>query len=151
VVGRPTLQAGSKRWRPKQTHPGLPRGPRNRSRSSLRMRLRCANRISIFFRSRRNCSKPSVPPKERATSRARSRISRGILRDGSLGALRFEWAYTALASGGTIQKRLVITHRAAGPDRPGSGRSRWSGHIESRCARRCHRLAATCRSSEIEA
>jgi PAS domain S-box-containing protein len=30
------------------------------------MRLRCANRISIFLRSRRDCSKPSVPTNDRA-------------------------------------------------------------------------------------
>ncbi|MDI3566837.1 helix-turn-helix transcriptional regulator [Bradyrhizobium sp. Arg816] len=35
------------------------------------MRFRCANRISIFLRSRRDCSKPSVPAKDSATSRAR--------------------------------------------------------------------------------
>ena len=30
--------------------------------------------------------------------------------------------------------------------RPGSGRRRWSGHIESRSARRCHHPASTCRT-----
>jgi hypothetical protein len=30
--------------------------------------------------------------------------------------------------------------------RPGSGRRRWSDHIESRCARRCRHLASTCRT-----
>src|SRR6195256_6233530 len=59
--------------------------PRSRSRLSLRMRFRCANRISIFFRSRRDCSKPSVPANDRATSRACSWMSRGILRAGSFG------------------------------------------------------------------
>jgi hypothetical protein len=48
-----------------------PRGPRSRSRPSFRMRFRCANRISIFLRSRRDVSKPSVPASDRATSRAR--------------------------------------------------------------------------------
>src|ERR1700726_1984202 len=48
-----------------------PLGPRSRSRPSLRMRLRCANRISIFLRSRRDCSNPSVPANDRATSRAK--------------------------------------------------------------------------------
>src|SRR6266567_4345548 len=38
-----------------------PRGPRSRSRPSFRMRFKCANRISIFLRSRRDCSNPSVP------------------------------------------------------------------------------------------
>ena len=34
--------------------------PRSRSRSSLRMRFICANRTSIFLRSRRDCWKASV-------------------------------------------------------------------------------------------
>ena len=34
------------------------------------MRFKCANRISIFLRSRPDCSKPSVPAYNRATSRA---------------------------------------------------------------------------------
>ena len=62
-----------------------PRGPRSRSRPSLRMRFKCANRISIFLRSRRDCSKASVPANDRATSRACSWMSRGTLRDGSFG------------------------------------------------------------------
>src|SRR4029078_10410257 len=49
------------------------------------MRFKCANRISIFLRSRRDVSKPLVPANDRATSRACSWISRGILRDGSFG------------------------------------------------------------------
>ena len=49
------------------------------------MRFRCANRISIFLRSRRDVSKPSVPANDRATSRACSCMLRGILRDGSFG------------------------------------------------------------------
>src|SRR3954453_6058294 len=49
------------------------------------MRFKCANRISIFLRSCRDCSKPSVPANDRATSRACSWTSRGILRDGSFG------------------------------------------------------------------
>jgi hypothetical protein len=58
-----------------------PRGPRSRSGPSFR----CANRISIFLRSHRDVSKPSVPANDRATSRACSCMSRGILRDGSFG------------------------------------------------------------------
>ena len=78
------------------------------------MRFRCANRISIFLRSRRDCSKPSVPANDRATSRACSCMSRGILRAGSFGqhcglsghTLRVELA-------GAIQKRLALVHGAA--------------------------------------
>ena len=46
-----------------------PFGPRSRSRSSLRMRLRCANSISIFLRSRRDVR----PCQDFAISRAMSR------------------------------------------------------------------------------
>src|ERR1700726_3871001 len=46
-----------------------PFGPRSRSRSSLRMRLRCANSISIFLRSRRDAR----PCQDFAISRAMSR------------------------------------------------------------------------------
>ena len=72
AVVRPALRtvAGSERWRPEQTHPGHPRGPRSRSRPSFRMRFRCANLISIFLRSCRDRSKLSVPANDRATSRA---------------------------------------------------------------------------------
>jgi hypothetical protein len=42
----PRTVEGSERWRPEQTHPGPPRGPRSRSRPSFRMRFKCANRIS---------------------------------------------------------------------------------------------------------
>jgi hypothetical protein len=38
-------------------------------RPSFRIRFKCANRISIFLRSRRDCSKASVSARERATSR----------------------------------------------------------------------------------
>jgi hypothetical protein len=91
-----------------------PRGPRSRSRPSFRMRLRCANRISIFLRSRRDSSKASVSASERATSRACSWMSRGILRDGFLrAALRFERAYIAVELAGAIQERLALVHCAA--------------------------------------
>ena len=43
------------------------------------MRFKCANRISIFLRSCRDCSKPSAPASDRTTSRACSWMSRGIL------------------------------------------------------------------------
>jgi hypothetical protein len=62
-----------------------PCGPRSRSRPSFRMRFKCANRISIFLRSCRDRSKPSVPANDRATSRACSWMSCGILRAGSFG------------------------------------------------------------------
>src|ERR1700737_3280515 len=85
-----------------------PLGPRSRSRPSPRMRLRCANRISIFLRSRRDCSNPSVPANDRATSRACSWISRGILRDGSFGQ------HCGL-SGHTSQSSLLARYRSVLP------------------------------------
>ena len=81
------------------------------------MRFKCANRISIFLRSCRDCSKLSVSVSDRAMYRACSWISRGILRDGFLwAALRFERAYIAVELAGTIQKRLAFVHGAAPPE-----------------------------------
>src|ERR1700733_12960136 len=85
-----------------------PRGPRSRSRPSLRMRFKCANRISIFLRSRCDCSKPSVPANDRAMSRACSWMSRGILRAGSFGQ------HCGL-SGHTSQSSLLARYRSVLP------------------------------------
>jgi len=85
-----------------------PRGPRSRSRPSFRIRFKCANRISIFLRSRRDFSKPSVPASDRATSRACSWMSRGILRDGSFGQ------HCGL-SGHTSQSSLLARYRSVLP------------------------------------
>jgi hypothetical protein len=85
-----------------------PRGPRSRSRPSFRMRFKCANRISIFLLSRRDCSKPSVLASERATSRACSWMSRGILRDGSFGL------HCGL-SGHTSQSSLLARYKSVLP------------------------------------
>ena len=116
------------------------------------MRFRCANRISVFLRSRRDCSKPSVPASERATSRACSWMSRGILRAGSFGQ------HCGL-SGHTSQSSLLARYRSVLPRvrcrsfraafRPGTGRSRQSDHNESRCARRCHHLASIYRTQDM--
>ena len=54
--------------------------PRSRSRSSLRMRFMCANRISTFLRSRRDCWNASVLANARTRSRTSSLRSRVILR-----------------------------------------------------------------------
>src|SRR6202040_3087197 len=62
-----------------------PLGPRRRNRSSRRMRLRCANSISIFLRSRRDCANALVLARARATSRAASFTSRTIRRAGMFG------------------------------------------------------------------
>jgi hypothetical protein len=85
-----------------------PRGPRNRSRSNLRMRLRCANRISIFLRgiNERSGNVPGILVD----------VARDLARWCLWAALRLEWAYAAIAPAVTIQKRLVIVHRAARPE-----------------------------------
>ena len=75
-----------------------PRGPRNRSRPSRRMRLRWANSISTRLRSRQDCSKASVPASARATSRASSWMLRGILRAGSFGQHRILNGHTSQSS-----------------------------------------------------
>ena len=96
---------------------------------------------------------PSVSASERAASRACSWISRGILRDGSFGQHRGLSGHTSLLS-------LLARYRSVLPSctvplvpafRPGSGRRRLSDHIESRCARRCHHPASTCRTQRYAA
>jgi hypothetical protein len=52
------------------------------------MRLRWANSISIFFRSRHEVAYASVAAMSRAMSRAPSWIERGILRAGAFGRQR---------------------------------------------------------------
>src|SRR6266496_4810102 len=51
-------------------HPHTAPPRRSRRRPSFRMRLRWANSISTRLRSRRDCSKASVPANARAASRA---------------------------------------------------------------------------------
>src|SRR6266567_8320431 len=62
-----------------------PNRPGSRSRLSLRMRLRWANSISTFFRSRRGWRYSGVPAKPLATSRAASCTLLGTLRRGCPG------------------------------------------------------------------
>ena len=72
------------------------------------MRFKCANRISIFLRSFRDCSKPSELASKRAASRACSWMSRGILRDGFFGQ------HFGL-SGHTSQSSLLARYRSVLP------------------------------------
>jgi hypothetical protein len=96
-----------------------PLGPRSRSRPSLRMRSRCANRIKTFLRSRRDCSKPSEPANDRATSLALSWMSRGILREGSFGQHCGLSGHTSqsrmrcklAAKPGQIERRIDCAHQ----------------------------------------
>src|SRR5260370_11830061 len=89
-----------------------PRGPRSRSRPSFRMRFRCANRISIFLRSRRDVSKPSVPANDRVPG-VLMYVARDLARWFFWTALRFKRAYIAVELARTIQKRLALVHGAA--------------------------------------
>src|SRR5213079_272027 len=77
-------------------------------RKKIEMRFKCANRISIFLRSHRDRSKASVPANDRATSRACSWTSRGILRDGSFGQ-------QVGFSGQRSQSRLLARYRSVLP------------------------------------
>jgi hypothetical protein len=65
-----------------------PHGRLSRKRPSRRMRLRWANSISIFFRRRQAASYSGVEARARATSRASSCRSRGILRAIAFGQQR---------------------------------------------------------------
>src|ERR1700688_4123736 len=108
--------ADSERWRPEQTHPGRLAGHAVEVDRASGYGFKCANRISIFLRSRCDCSKPSVPANDRATSRACSWMSRGILRWFLWTALRFERTCIAIELAGAIQKRLALVHGAARPE-----------------------------------
>jgi hypothetical protein len=118
------------------------------------MRFRCANRISIFLRSRRDCSKPSVPASDRATSRACSWMSRGILRDGSFGqhcglsGIYRNRAYWRDTEASCPHARC---HSCQAASRLGSGKRRSSDHIESRHTRRYRRSASIFRTREYGA
>ena len=96
-------------------------GHADRSRPSLRMRFRCvrtASRSSLV-RSRCDCSKPSLPANDRATSRACScmDVARDLARWFFWTALGFERTHTFLVElARTIQKRLAFVHGAAGPE-----------------------------------
>jgi hypothetical protein len=77
-------------------------------------------------------------------------LARWLLRT----APRLEWAYIAVElnlrdTEESCPRALCRSFRVA--FRPGSGRRRWSDHIESRCARRYHPLALTYRSPEYVA
>ena len=94
-----------------------PRGPRSRSRPSFRMRFKCANRISIFLRSRRDCLE-ALGASERPGNvpGVFMDVARDLARWFLWTALRFERAYIAVELAGTIQKRLALVHGAARPE-----------------------------------
>src|SRR5690349_475883 len=98
-----------------------PRGPRRRSRPSLRMRFKCANRISIFLRSRRDC--------EAVGAGIRPGHVSGVFMDGARdltgwflrAALRLEWTSIAVELACAIQKRFAFVYGAAGSELHSAG------------------------------
>ena len=128
-----------------------PRGPRNRSRPSFRMRFKWANRISIFLRSRRDCLEGfGVRERPGNVSGVLMDVARDPTKWHLRAALRFEFAAVAIMLPRQIEQRGSTIHQvsrsSSGSCPQGSGRRRLSDHIESRCARRCHHLASICRT-----
>ncbi|MET4256337.1 hypothetical protein ABIC09_001268 [Bradyrhizobium sp. S3.12.5] len=78
------------------------------------MRFRCANRISIFLRSRRDVSKPLVPESDRVTSRACScsfgyqALRRAALPRGGLEPIRQLPHIGPALGGGTLLSFLLL-------------------------------------------
>jgi hypothetical protein len=150
AFAQPALRAaaGSERWPPAQTLPGHLAGHAvGADRASG-----CASSVRTSSRSScRSCryrSKPSVPANDRATSRACSWLSRGILRDGSFGQ------HCGL-SGHASESSLLARYRRvlpsctqyAGP-KPLSARTviNVTGRVISKVAPRGNRPASTCRT-----
>jgi hypothetical protein len=79
-----------------------PFGPLNRRRVRRSIRLRWANSISIFFRRRQACAYSGVEACARATSRASSCRSRGILRARAFGQ---HWALSLQVSQSNLLAR----------------------------------------------
>ena len=91
-----------------------PRGPRNRRRPSLRMRLRWANNISTRFRSRQDCSNATVLGEHAGNVAGIFMNAARDLAGRFLGAAsHFERAYVAIRFAGPIQP-LIIIHDLAG-------------------------------------
>jgi hypothetical protein len=104
---QPRLRAvgDSGRWQPEQIRPGR----RVDHTAEAGRASECASSARSASRSScRDCSKPSVPASDRATSRACSWMSRGILRDGSFGQ---HWGL----SGHISQSRLLARYRSVLP------------------------------------
>src|SRR5262245_56436099 len=92
-----------------------PLGPRSRNRRSRRIRLRCANSISMRLRSLFDCSNTGVPVRARATSRARLvYASRNLAsrRVGTTPVLVFTW--TAIEGAASVKQRRLVVHERAG-------------------------------------
>jgi hypothetical protein len=91
-----------------------PFGPRSRSRSSLRMRLRWANSISTFLRSRRDIRPSSDLAICRAISRAPSWMERGTFPRWSIRtAPELESASRAVVFAGAVEHRCMVIHQSA--------------------------------------
>ena len=126
-----------------------PLGPRRRNRSSRRMRLRCANSISTFLRSRRDCANACVLAKDSGD------IACGLIHvafDPSCwhvrAALRFERAGATLRHGAEILDRVIGADMAASLPAScplGIYRCRAPRRRRSPRARTCRPRAGTCR------
>ena len=91
-----------------------PFGPRSRNRSSLRIRLRWANNISTFLRSRREVRPSQDLAICRAISRAPSWMELGTLRAGVFGQhLELESASRAVVFAGAVEHRRIVIHQSA--------------------------------------
>jgi len=146
--------AGSERWRPEQTHPGrlvdhaveVGRASGCASGAQTASRSSCAH-----------VATPRSPRCQRTTEQRRGRAH--VCRAGSCAMVLLD----STAVKADIHRSRACSHdtevsyprarcrsfRAA--FLPGSGRCRWSDHIESRCARRCHHPASTCQTQEYGA
>ena len=147
--------AAAARWNSSRA----PFGPRNRSRSSRRMRLRCANSISTFLRSRREASHSSSSAMERARLRAPSCTDRVTLRASTPGQHRgFSVQACSRAcwlDSGRSRRRAArpdldrrSVDSASAPCRPGRCNGPRRGHRRSRPARRRRHDGQTCRRPE---
>jgi hypothetical protein len=80
------------------------------------MGFRCANRILIFLRSHRDCSKfLGVNERSGDVAGMLMDIARDLTRWFFRAALRFKRAYIAVKLAGAIQKRLALMHGATCP------------------------------------
>jgi hypothetical protein len=130
-----------------------PSGPLKRRRARRRIRLRRANTISTFFRRRQASTYCGVAVGARATSRASSCRSRGILRARVLSSsTALESAGVALQFAGAIDPRTFHGDATSGKGveasdcPPGTCNGRVRRRRRSRRGRTCRRFGWTCRT-----
>src|SRR6516165_11337939 len=89
-----------------------PLGPRRRKRLSRKMRLRWANSISTFLRSRRDCANASVLASVRATSRGLINAAQDLALRGLGTAVRLQRATPAVVHARQIGKQVAVVNVA---------------------------------------